>query len=86
MEQITEQELKGLKDLQVKQDNNAMSAGVMLLGFLESGMGLLMKTQEIRKEQNELGKLILRSHGVDPDKGDYTIDMLTGQIQELPKG
>lgn len=86
MEQITEQELKGLKDLQAKQDSNAMAAGVMLLGFLESGMGLLMKTQEIRKEQNELGKLILRGHGIDPDKSDYTINMSTGQIEELTKG
>lgn len=80
---ITEQELKGLKDLQIKQDQNANVVGVATIEFFERVMNMIGKVQKTKQEQMDLGKLVLRAHGVDPDKIDCTIDMNDGQIKQL---
>jgi len=80
---VTEQELKGLKDLQTKQDQNALIIGVATIEFFERVMNMIGKVQKTKEEQMNLGKLVLRAHGVDPDKVDCTIDMNDGMIKQL---
>ncbi|OGL45178.1 MAG: hypothetical protein A2W05_07470 [Candidatus Schekmanbacteria bacterium RBG_16_38_10] len=80
---ITEQELKGLKDLQIKQDQNAQVIGIATIEFFERVMNIIGKVQKTKEEQMNLGKLVLRAHGVDPDKIDCTIDMVDGYIKQL---
>ena len=80
---ISEKELDGLMVLVNKQDQHARVAGARWLEFLENSLVVLNKVQETRKEQADLGKTILRAHGLDPDKTDYTIDFKTREIKHL---
>ena len=80
---ISEKKLEGLMLLVNKQDQNARVAGARWLEFLENSLMVLGKVQETRKEQADLGKTILRAHGLDPDKTDYTIDFKTREIKHL---
>ncbi len=80
---ISEQELLVLKDLQTKQDQNATVVGISTIEFFERVMSMVTKVQKTREDQMNLGKLVLRAHGIDPDKIDCTIDMASGEIRQL---
>lgn len=80
---VNEQELEGLKMLVNKQNQNAHVIGGEWLSFLQNSLNILQKAQVVKKEQEDLGKVILRSHGLDPDKFDYTIDFQSREIKQL---
>lgn len=80
---VTDQELKGMKDLQQKQDLHAQTIGITTIEFLERALNILGQVQKTKEEQLNLGKLVLRAHGVDPDKTDCSIDMNDGAIKQL---
>ncbi len=72
-----------MKDLQQKQDQHAQTIGVATIEFLGRALDILSQVQKTREEQLNLGKLVLRAHGVDPDKADCSIDMNDGSIKQL---
>lgn len=80
---VSEQELEGLKALMNKQDNNARLVGGAWIEFMQLSLNIIEKVQGTRKEQEDLGKAILRAHGLDTDKSDYTIDFQSREIKQL---
>lgn len=80
---ISEQELKSIKGLQTKQDQNAYVIGIATIEYWENVVTMVAKVQRTKQEQLELGKAVLKAHGVDPDKVDYTIDTNDGSIKQL---
>lgn len=80
---ISEKEKNLITSLVRTQDQNAHLLGVSAIQFFETLNSILEKVKNTREKQKNLGEAILRSHGIDVDSGEYTIDTSTREVKKL---
>jgi hypothetical protein len=60
--------------------------GALHIEHAQKSAFFMLKVDEVRVQQKEAGETALRAVGIDFDKGEYTIDMQTGDVKELVSG
>lgn len=83
---VSPEELRKLQELVVRQRSHATSLGVLRVEYLERESFWLRKVNETSDLQDKTGDGLLRLHGIDPNDGEWTIDMVTGAIKFLHEG
>lgn len=79
---ISDDFLKMLREQIAKRDLLATRMGAARYAYLQSEHEMLLQIDRSMKEQAAIGNLAIKNAGVDPDSGNYTIDLETGEIKK----
>jgi len=82
---VTDEELKQIQELQLRQTRHATMVGAAWLEFDRATACFKEAIEKTKELQSVLGETILKAHGIEPSTGEYRISS-DGEIQGLVKG
>lgn len=80
---LSESELKNLQDLIGKKNQKTQEIGTLTFQYHQLLGKLNFEFQELQKEENTLGKMLMTSKGFDIEKENWNIDLTTGEITKI---